>query len=78
MSVVFHLTGKIESQEVITTERSDANVADLEVAILPAPQADGSSPQADGSTPQADGFASSKVPMMTTLPKSKEQFTGTV
>ena len=71
MSVVFHLTGKIESQEAITTERSDANVADLEVAILPAPQA-------DGSTPQADGFASSKVPMMTTLPKSKELFTGTV
>ena len=61
---MFHLTGKIDSEEAITAEKSEANAAKLKVAILPAPQ--------------ADGFASLKVPMVTTVPKSKEQFTGIV
>ena len=59
---MFHLTGNIESEKAITAENSEANAANLKVAILPAPQ--------------ADGFASSKVQMMTTVSKSKEQFTG--
>ena len=61
---MFHLTGKIDSEEAITAEKSEANAANLKVAILPAPQADGS--------------ASSKVQMMTTVSNSKEQFTGIV
>ena len=71
MSVVFHLTGRTESEEVITTENSEANAANLMIAILPAPQG-------DGSAPQDDLFSASKVPMMTTIPNSKEQFTGIV
>ena len=62
--VVFHLTGKIDSEEAITAEKSEANAENLDVAILTAPQ--------------VDCFASSKVPMMTTVPKSQEQFTGIV
>ena len=54
----------INSAKVITAEKSEASAAYLKVAILP--------------TPQADGFASSKVPMMTTVPKPKEQYTGIV
>ena len=61
---MFYLTGKIDSHEAITAEKSEANAANFKVAILPAPQVDGSS--------------SSKVPMMTTVSKSKEQFTGIV
>ena len=61
---MFHLTGKVDSEEAITAEKSVANAANLKVDIVLAPQVDGS--------------ASSKVPMMITLPKSKEQFTGIV
>ena len=61
---MLHLTGKIDSEEAITVEKSEANVENLKVTILPAPQADGS--------------ASSKVQMMTTVPNSKEQLTGIV
>ena len=61
---MFHLTGKFDSQEAITAEKSEANAANLKVDILPAAQADGS--------------AASNVQMMTTLPNSKEQFTGIV
>ena len=61
---MFHLTGKIDSQEAITAEKSEANAAYLKVAVLP--------------DLQDDGSASLKEPMMTTVPKSKEQFTGTV
>ena len=61
---MFHLTGKTDSQETITAEKSEANAANLKVAIIPAPQVDSS--------------ASSKVQMMTTVSKSKEQFTGIV
>ena len=61
---MLRLTGKIDSQEAITAEKSEANAANLKFSFLPAPQADGS--------------ASSKVSMMTTVPKSKEKFTGIV
>ena len=62
--VVLHLTEKVDSPKVTTAEKSEANAANLKVAILPAPQDDGS--------------ASSKILMMTTVPKSQEQFTGIV
>ena len=58
---MIYLTGKIDSHEA---EKCEANAANLKVAIIPAPQVDGS--------------ASSKVPMMTIVSKSKEQFTGIV
>ena len=59
---MIYLTGKIDSHEAITAENSEANAANLKVAIQPAPQ--------------VDGYASSKVQMMTIVSKSKEQFTG--
>ena len=58
------ITEKSDNQETITAGKSEANLAKLKVALLPAPQVDGS--------------ASSKVPMMTTVPNTKEPFTGTV
>ena len=62
------LTGKLyeesDNQETITAGKSEANPANLKVALLPAPQVDGS--------------VSSKVPMMTTVPNTKEPFTGIV
>ena len=61
---MFYLTGKVDSSKSITAEESEGNAAKFKVAILP--------------VPQADCFASLKVPMVTTVPKSKEQFTGIV
>ena len=58
------ITEKSDNQETITAGKSEANLAKLKVALLPAPQVDGS--------------ASSKVPMMTTVPNTKEPFTGIV
>ena len=52
---------KSDNQETITAGKSEANPAKLKVALLPAPQVDGS--------------ASSKVSMMTTVPNTKEPFT---
>ena len=58
------ITEKSDNQETITAGKSEANPANLKVALLLAPQVDGS--------------ASSKVPMMTTVPNTKERFTGIV
>ena len=58
------ITEKSDNQETVTAEKSEANPANLKVALLPAPQ--------------VDDNVSSKVPMMTTVPNTKESFTGIV
>ena len=59
-----HSANSTPLQESITAEKSEANAAYLKVAVLP--------------DLQDDGSASLKEPMMTTVPKSKEQFTDIV